>query len=33
MVDVEATLKCFIESYKKNIIKIEQKTENIMSLF
>ena len=33
MVDVEATLKCFVEAYKKDIIKIEQKTENIMSLF
>jgi hypothetical protein len=33
MVDVEATLKCFIEAYKKNIIKIEKKEENIISLF
>ncbi len=33
MVDVEATLKCFVESYKRDIIKIEQKTENVMSLF
>lgn len=33
MVDVESTLKCFIEAYKKDIIKIEKKTENIMSLF
>jgi len=33
MVDVEATLKCFVEWYKKWIIKLEQKTENIMSLF
>jgi len=33
MVDVEATLKCFVEAYKKGIIKIEKKTENVMSLF
>ena len=33
MVDVEATLKCFVESYKRDIIKIEKKTENVMSLF
>ena len=33
MVDVEATLKCFVESFKKDIIKVEQKTENVMSLF
>jgi len=33
MVDVEATLECFIESYKRDIIKIQQKNENVMSLF
>lgn len=33
MVDVEATLKCFVEAYKKGIIKIKPKTENVMSLF
>lgn len=33
MTDVEATLKCFIELYKLWVIKIENKTENIMTLF
>lgn len=33
MVDVEATLKCFIELYKTNKIKITQKKETLMSLF
>ena len=33
MVDVEATLKCFVELYKQKIITIEEKSENIMSLF
>ncbi len=31
--DVEATLKCFVESYKRGIIKIKQKNKNVMSLF
>lgn len=33
MTDVEATLKCFIETYKRGIIKIKEKSENIISLF
>lgn len=33
MVDVEATLKCFTELYKKEVIKINHKEENVMSLF
>jgi hypothetical protein len=33
MVDVEATLKCFVELYKQKIITIKEKSENIMSLF
>lgn len=33
MVDVEATLKCFVELVKKWIIKIEKKENNILSLF
>jgi len=33
MVDVEATLKCFVELVNKDVIKIEKKEENVMSLF
>ena len=33
MVDVEATLKCFVELVNKWVIKLENKQENIMSLF
>ncbi len=33
MVDVEATVRCFVEAYKKGIIKIEKKQDNILSLF
>ncbi|MDQ7009919.1 MAG: 3'-5' exonuclease [Candidatus Gracilibacteria bacterium] len=33
MVDVEATLKCFIELVNLKVIKIEKKEENVMSLF
>jgi len=33
MVDVEATLKIFIELYKKWIIKLEQKKHQLLSLF
>lgn len=33
MVDVEATLKAFLELEKRNIIKIEEKKEEILSLF
>ena len=33
MVDVEATLKCFVELYKQKIITIKEKSENVMSLF
>ena len=32
-VDVEATLRCFIELQKDKIIKIEEKKQEIMSLF
>jgi hypothetical protein len=31
MVDVEATLKCFVELYKQKIITIKEKSENVMS--
>jgi len=33
MVDVEATLKSFIELVNKGVIKLEKKEENVMSLF
>ncbi len=33
IVDVEATLKCFVELANNDIIKVEKKQENIMSLF
>ncbi len=33
IIDVEATLKCFIELYKQGIVQIEQKKDNLMSLF
>ena len=33
MTDVEATLNCFVELVKLNVIKPEKKKENIMSLF
>ncbi len=33
MVDVEATLRSFLELVKQNIIKIKEKKENVMSLF
>lgn len=33
LVDVEATLRCFIELQKNKIIKIEEKKQEIMSLF
>lgn len=33
MVDVEATLKCFLELHKKWILQLEQKQESVMSLF
>ena len=33
MIDVEATLRCFLELLKQDIIKIEEKKEELMSLF
>ncbi len=33
LVDVEATLRCFIELQKNKVIKIEEKKQEIMSLF
>ena len=33
MVDVEATLKCFVELYKRDIIQVEEIEESVMSLF
>jgi hypothetical protein len=33
MTDVEATLKCFIELVNQKVIKIEEKNNNVMSLF
>lgn len=33
LVDVEATLRCFIELHKNKIIKVEEKKQEIMSLF
>ncbi len=33
LVDVEATLRCFIELQKNKIIKIEEKKQEVMSLF
>lgn len=33
IVDVENTLKCFIELYKKWVLQVEEKKETIMSLF
>jgi hypothetical protein len=33
MVDVEATLKCFVEFVKQDVIKVEEKKEEVMSLF
>jgi len=33
MVDVEATLKSFIELVNKGVIKLEIKEKNVMSLF
>lgn len=33
MVDVEATLKCFLELEKKWVMKLEEKTQEVMSLF
>lgn len=33
MVDVEATLKCFLELEKQNVITIENKKQEVMSLF
>jgi len=33
MVDVEATLKCFVELYKQKEIKVEEVEDNVMSLF
>jgi hypothetical protein len=32
MVDVEATLRCFLELYNKNIVEIEEENQ-VMSLF
>ncbi|MDP2090261.1 MAG: 3'-5' exonuclease [Candidatus Gracilibacteria bacterium] len=33
LTDVEATLRCFVELVKKGVIKIEEKKEEVMSLF
>ncbi len=33
MVDVEATLRCFVELVKQDVIKVEEKKEEVMSLF
>jgi len=33
MVDVEATLKCFVELVKQDIIKLKESKEEVMSLF
>jgi hypothetical protein len=33
MVDVEATLKCFVELVKQDVIQVEEKKEEVMSLF
>ncbi len=33
IIDVENTLKCFLELVKKDVIKIEEKKETVMSLF
>jgi len=33
MVDVEATVKCFVELVNKWVIKLQKKEENVMSLF
>jgi hypothetical protein len=33
MVDVGATLKCFLELNKKGILKLEQSEQSVMSLF
>jgi hypothetical protein len=33
IVDVENTLKCFLELVKKDVIKVEEKKETVMSLF
>ncbi|MFA5917305.1 MAG: 3'-5' exonuclease [Candidatus Gracilibacteria bacterium] len=33
IIDVENTLKCFLELVKKDVIKVEEKKETIMSLF
>lgn len=33
MVDVEATLKCFLELEKKGVLALENKTQEVMSLF
>ena len=33
MTDVEATLKCFIESYKRNIIVLKEQNNQVISLF
>jgi hypothetical protein len=33
MVDVEATLKSFVELVNLGVIKLEKKEENVMSLF
>lgn len=33
MVDVEATLKCFLELEKRQVLQLENKTQEVMSLF
>jgi hypothetical protein len=33
MVDVEATVKCFVELVNKKIIVLEKKEDNMISLF
>lgn len=33
MVDVEATLKCFVELVNKKVIEVKEKQENVMTLF
>jgi|GEM_PF-1092807 hypothetical protein len=33
MTDVEATLRCFVELVKQNVIIVEEKKDELMSLF
>jgi len=33
MIDVEATLKCFVELVNQDVIKLKEKKEEVMSLF